>query len=57
MRGLQGLSQVSALNGEPALAVRVWKCRTLLREELGADPSQETEAAFMQILRAGHPGG
>ena len=87
-RGLQCLSQVSAMNGEPALAVqyaaevlevepfgepgyrtlmrlhaqmgnraealRVFaKCRALLRDELGADPSQETEAAFLQILRAG----
>jgi len=92
VRGLHGLSQVSAINGEPGLAVqyavevlerepfsepgyrtlmrlhaqmgnraealRVFgKCRALLREELGADPSEETEAAFLQILRAGHPGG
>jgi len=88
VRGLQALSQICAMNGEPALAVqhaaevielepfretgyrhlmrlhaqmgnraealRVFgKCRELLREELGADPSQETEAAFLEILRAG----
>jgi DNA-binding SARP family transcriptional activator len=88
VRGLHALSQISAMNGEPALAVqhaaevvelepfretgyrhlmrlhaqmgnraealRVFgKCRELLREELGADPSQETEAAFLEILRAG----
>jgi SARP family transcriptional regulator, regulator of embCAB operon len=88
VRGLHGLSRISAMNGEPALAIqyaaevvalepfletgyrhlmqlhahmgnraealRVFgKCRELLREELGADPSQETEALFLEILRAG----
>ena len=86
VRGLHVLSQISAMNGENALAIqhaadiielepfretgyrhlmrlhaqmgnraealRVFgKCRELLREELGADPSQETEAAFLEILR------
>jgi DNA-binding SARP family transcriptional activator len=88
VRGLHVLSQVSAINGENALAVqyatemielepfqetgyrhlmqmhaqmgnrgealRVFgKCRELFRDELGADPSQETERVFLEILRAG----
>ena len=88
MRGLHVLSQVTAINGEHALAVqyatemielepfhetgyrrlmqmhaqmgnrgealRVFgKCRELFRNELGADPSQETERVFLEILRAG----
>jgi DNA-binding SARP family transcriptional activator len=87
-RGLYLLSQISATNCEPALAVqyaaemielepfresgyrhlmqlhvgmgnrgealRVFgKCRELLRDELGADPSQQTESLFLEILRAG----
>jgi DNA-binding SARP family transcriptional activator len=88
VRGLHILSQITAINGEHALAVqyateiidlepfqetgyrhlmqmhaemgnrgealRVFgKCRELFREELGADPSQETERVFLEILRAG----
>lgn len=88
VRGLHILSQITAKNGEHALAVqyateiidlepfqetgyrhlmqmhaemgnrgealRVFgRCRELFREELGADPSQETERVFLQILRAG----
>ena len=88
VRGLHVLSQVTALNGEDALAVqyatemielepfqetgyrhlmqmhaqmgnraealRVFgKCRELFKDELGADPSQETERVFLEILRAG----
>lgn len=88
VRGLHILSRISAINGEPALAVqyateiielepfqetgyrhlmqmhaqmgnrgealRVFgKCRELFRDELGADPSQETERVFLEILRAG----
>lgn len=87
-RGLQCLSAVSAMNGEPSLAVqyasevieiepfretaylqlmqlharmgnraealRVFgHCRELLREELGASPSPELEAVFLEILRGG----
>jgi hypothetical protein len=29
------------------------RCRELLREELGASPSRQTEAVFLEILRAG----
>ena len=85
-RGLHILSQVTATNGENALAVqyasemievepfqetgyrhlmqmharmgnrgealRVFgKCRELFKDELGADPSQETERVFLEILR------
>lgn len=88
VRGLHILSQITAMNGEHALAVqyateiielepfqetgyrhlmqihsqmgnrgealRVFaKCRELFRDELGADPSQETERVFLEILRAG----
>ena len=88
VRGLHILSQITAINGEHALAVqyateivdlepfqetgyrhlmqmhagmgnrgealRVFgKCRELFKEELGADPSQETERLFLEILRAG----
>ena len=88
VRGLHILSQITAANGEHALAVqygteiielepfqetgyrhlmqmhagmgnrgealRIFgKCRELLRDELGADPSQETERVFLEILRAG----
>ena len=88
VRGLHVLSQITARNGEHALAIqyateiieiepfqetgyrrlmqmhahmgnrgealRVFgKCRELFRDELGADPSQETERVFLQILRAG----
>ena len=86
VRGLHVLSQITASNGEHALAVqyaneiielepfqetgyrhlmqmhahmgnrgealRVFgKCRELFRDELGADPSQETERLFLEILR------
>jgi SARP family transcriptional regulator, regulator of embCAB operon len=40
--------------GNRAEALRVFeRCRTLLREELGASPSPQTEALFLDILRAG----
>jgi len=87
VRGLERLSEVSRVNGEPDLAVqyaaevldvdpfrepayqrlmrlyadagnraealRVFgRCRELLREELGASPSPQTEAVFLDILRA-----
>ena len=39
--------------GNRAEALRVFgRCRELLRDELGADPSKETEEAFLAILRA-----
>lgn len=48
------LMQVHAAMGNRAEALRVFeRCRHLLREELGATPSQETEAVFLVILSAG----
>jgi len=46
--------QMHAHMGNRGEALRVFgKCRELFRDELGADPSQETERVFLQILRAG----
>jgi DNA-binding SARP family transcriptional activator len=43
----------SAAAGNRAEALRVYsKCRKLFRDELGATPSPQTEAVFLQILRA-----
>ena len=48
------LMQLHAAMGNRAEALRVFeRCRTLLRDELGASPSQQTEALFLEILRAG----
>ena len=48
------LMRLHAGMGNRAEAVRVFgRCRELLREELGASPSKETEAVFLEILRAG----
>ena len=46
--------QMHADMGNRGEALRVFaKCRELFRDELGADPSQETERVFLEILRAG----
>lgn len=51
--GYRHLMQMHAQMGNRAEALRVFgKCRELLRDELGADPSQETERVFLEILRA-----
>ena len=43
-----------AAAGERAEALRVWeRCRTTLVEELGVDPSPETEAVYRDVLGAG----
>ena len=48
------LMRLHAAMGNRAEALRAFeRCRTLLREELGASPSQQTESLFLQILRAG----
>ena len=40
--------------GNRGEALRVFgKCRELFRDELGADPSQETERVFLEILQRG----
>lgn len=52
--GYRHLMQLHAQMGNRGEALRVFsKCRELLKEELGADPSQETERVFLEILRAG----
>ena len=52
--GYRHLMQIHADMGNRAEALRVFgKCRELFRDELGADPSQETERVFLEILRAG----
>jgi DNA-binding SARP family transcriptional activator len=49
----QQLMRLHAGIGNNAEALRVFEqCRTLLREELGASPSPQTEAVFLTILRA-----
>jgi len=50
----QHLMRLHAHMGNRAEALRVFGCcRELLKEELGASPSPETEALFLEILRAG----
>ena len=52
--GYRHLMQMHAHMGNRGEALRVFgKCRELFRDELGADPSQETERLFLEILRAG----
>ncbi len=52
--GYRHLMQTHAQMGNRGEALRVFgKCRELFRDELGADPSQETERVFLDILRAG----
>jgi DNA-binding SARP family transcriptional activator len=49
----QRLMQVHAAMGNRADALRTYqRCRTLLAEELGVDPSPQTEAVYLQILAA-----
>ncbi len=52
--GYRDLMHLHADMGNRGEALRVFaRCRELLRDELGADPSKETETAFLTILRAG----
>jgi DNA-binding SARP family transcriptional activator len=52
--GYRHLMQMHAQMGNRGEALRVFgRCRELFKEELGADPSQETERVFLEILRAG----
>jgi DNA-binding SARP family transcriptional activator len=52
--GYRHLMETHAQMGNRGEALRVFgRCRELLREELGADPSPETERVFLEILRAG----
>lgn len=50
----QQLMRLHARMGNRAEALRVFdQCRRLLRDELGASPSPQTEAVFLEILRTG----
>lgn len=49
----QLLMRMHAAGGDRAEALRVFaRCRELLREELGVSPSPQTEAVYLDILRA-----
>ena len=51
--GYRRLMDCHAAAGNPAEALRVYeRCRRFLADELGAYPSPETEAAYLEILRA-----
>jgi YVTN family beta-propeller protein len=51
--GYRRLMQAHAAGGNPAEALRVYeRCRMFLADELGAYPSPETEAAYVEILRS-----
>jgi DNA-binding SARP family transcriptional activator len=53
-RGYQRLMRLNAKLGDRAEALLVFeKCRTLLSEELGVDPSPETVAVHEELLRSG----
>lgn len=50
--GYRRLMEAHAAAGNPAEALRVYeRCRRFLADELGAYPSSETEAAYLEILR------
>ena len=50
----QALMRAHAVAGNRAEALRVYaNCRKLFRDELGAEPSEQTAAVFLSILRAG----
>ena len=56
----RALMQAHAAAGNPAEALRVYeRCRRFLADELGAYPSVESEAAYLEILRSsrGSPAG
>lgn len=49
--GYRRLMRAHAAAGDRAEALRVYeRCRTLLRDELGVDPSAETEAFYRELL-------
>ena len=51
--GYRRLMESHVAAGNPAEALRVYElCRQFLADELGAYPSAETEAAYLEILRA-----
>jgi DNA-binding SARP family transcriptional activator/ABC-type branched-subunit amino acid transport system substrate-binding protein len=51
--GYRGLMEAHGAAGNPAEALRVYeRCRRFLADELGAYPSPETEAVYLDLLRA-----
>jgi DNA-binding SARP family transcriptional activator len=49
--GYRLLMRALDASGERAQALRAWeRCRVLLADELGVDPSPETEAVYLEIL-------
>ena len=51
--GYRLLMQAQSAAGNDAEALRTYeRCRALLSEELGAYPSPETEAVYLEILRS-----
>jgi SARP family transcriptional regulator, regulator of embCAB operon len=53
----RGLMQAHAAAGNPAEALRVYeRCRRFLADELGAYPSPESEAVYLEILRRSRGG-
>ena len=51
--GYRRLMEAHAAAGNPAEALRVYEqCRRFLADELGAYPSSETEAVYLDVLRA-----
>jgi len=51
--GYRRLMEAHAAAGNPAEALRVYeRCRRFLADELGAYPSPETEAIYLDVLRA-----
>lgn len=49
--GYRRLMRAHAAAGDRAEALRIYaQCQTLLREELGVDPSDETQAVFLNLL-------
>jgi DNA-binding SARP family transcriptional activator len=56
--GYQSLMRLHFAMGDRAEALRVFgRCRDLLRDELGTSPSPQTEAVFLEILRADYTEG
>jgi SARP family transcriptional regulator, regulator of embCAB operon len=56
--GYQRLMSAHAVQGNRAEAIRVYeRCRTLLREEVGVDPSPELEALYRSLTRSASPDG
>jgi DNA-binding SARP family transcriptional activator/ABC-type branched-subunit amino acid transport system substrate-binding protein len=51
--GYRRLMETQAAAGNPAEALRIYaRCRRFLADELGAYPSPETEAVYLDVLRA-----